>query len=140
MANLRSYIKNTADPVFSRYIRLKEADHNGYAKCVTCGVVLPITELDAGHYVNREDWPTRFDERNVHCQCTTCNRFHAGRISRYAVYLKERYGDGILDELDAKSRKVKTFTLSDLKEWVKEWRVEIEKLSTLKGYYFSRAI
>lgn len=132
--SLKSYIMNTADTVYSRYIRLKAADRNGYCACVTCPAIRQWNDgMQAGHYVNRDDWPTRFDDRNVHPQCVSCNKHHSGRISRYAVYLKKEYGDGIIDELDAKSRLVKQFTLADLKGWVKEWRKEISKFMVVKN-------
>ena len=131
--SLRSYIKNTADPLYSRYIRVKEADRYGYCTCVTCGKRDFWRDVDAGHYVNRDDWPTRYEDRNVHAQCRACNRFHGGRISRYAVYLTERYGDDVLFELDQQSRKVKTFTLTDLKDWCKIWKAEIDKMSIVKN-------
>ena len=129
---LKSYIK-TADRVYSEYIRKKEADADGYCVCVTCGVVRKWNDrMDAGHYVNRDDWATRYDDKNVHPQCQSCNRFHSGRQSRYAVYLIDRYGTKIIKALDKKSRKVKTFDLTDLKEYVKVWREEMNKFAITK--------
>ena len=106
--SLKSYIKSTADPVFSRYIRLKAADRDGYCTCVTCGVVKRWNEgIQAGHYVGRRHWSTRFDDRNVHPQCVSCNKFNSGRIPRYTLYLMDVYNEGILGELVEKSRLVK---------------------------------
>ena len=33
-----SKLKKKLDAIFSKYIRLKDADKNGYVKCYTCGV------------------------------------------------------------------------------------------------------
>ncbi len=133
-STLKTYIMNTADRVYSEYIRKKEANRHGYCACVTCGVTRKWNDrMDAGHYVNRDDWPTRFDDKNVHPQCQCCNRRNSGRRSRYAVYLKNRYGPMVLDRLDRKSRLVKQFTLDDLKGWVKEWKAEIDKMAIVKN-------
>jgi hypothetical protein len=132
-STVRTYIKNTADPTFSKYIRAKEADRHGYCTCVTCGKRFHWKELDAGHYANRDHKATRYEEKNVHPQCECCNRFHSGEIARYAAYLVKRYGDGIVEELDQQSREYKKFTLSELKAMVKEWRTEIEKMRITKN-------
>lgn len=131
--SLTSYIKNTADKVYSRYIRIKEADRHGYCICVTCGVRKHWTEMDAGHYVNRDRKATRYDDMNVHPQCVSCNRFKSGRGSAYAAHLVKRYGEGVILKLDTKSRKVKQYKLGDLKEMVKEWRAEIDKMAIVKN-------
>lgn len=132
--SLSSYIKNTADHVYSKYIRIKETDRNGYCTCVTCGVVRKWDDrIDAGHCFSRDNRAIRFDDRNVHPQCRRCNRFQSGQVARYMIYMRKRYGQDALDELDAKSRLTKQFTLDDLKAWVKEWRKEIAKMSTVKN-------
>lgn len=131
--SLRTYIKNTADPVYSKYIRIKEADRNGYCTCVTCGTKRKWNDkMDAGHCITRARWATRYDDRNVHPQCSKCNRYEEGRKLEYVLYLQKRYCPDIVDDLIVKSRKTKTFTLNDLKKWVKEWRAEINKMATVK--------
>lgn len=127
-----TYIKNTADVVFSKYIRLKYANRTGYAKCVTCCAVKHISELDAGHYESRRHGATRFDEKNVHPQCQHCNRFCEGDKPKYALYLIETYGAFILPILRGRAAAIKKWTLAELKEMVAEWRAEIEKMLTVK--------
>jgi hypothetical protein len=45
--------KNTAWKNFARYIKLRDAVKTTggiyYAKCITCGEIKPIEEMDAGH-------------------------------------------------------------------------------------------
>jgi len=131
--NLRKYMK-TADGVFSRYIRMKDADQYGRCKCVTCGKMSVWNDkMDAGHFISRKDWPTRFDTRNVHPQCSYCNRYCEGKIPEYYQYMEDRYGREVIDDLIAKARLVKQYTLEDLKGWVKEWRAEIRKFRTVKS-------
>ena len=61
------------DFVFSRYIRLKYADENGYVKCFTCPEFLFWKEIENGHYVSRSNQATRFLEDNCRPQCGFCN-------------------------------------------------------------------
>jgi len=52
--SIRQLIK-TADRWFSKYIRLKAADANGYVQCVTCGKAIPWNKgCHAGHFVVRQ--------------------------------------------------------------------------------------
>ena len=83
--------------VFSEWVRRSE---NG--KCFTCSAQKDWKETDAGHYVNAGSSPPPlyFDERNVHCQCDSCNRFKSGNKTVYALRLQQKYGSGILEELE----------------------------------------
>ena len=60
------------DKVFSKYIRLRDAMPNGLCKCISCGRLKPIKEVDAGHYFSRVHMATRFDPFNVHGECKYC--------------------------------------------------------------------
>ena len=98
--NLRTEIKKL-DRVFSKYIRLRDRiDGGDFAYCCTCGRPKPLKEMDAGHFINRRHYGTRFDERNVHSQCRKCNRFEEGKLYEYGLFLKEKYGDDIIDRLN----------------------------------------
>ena len=99
-------MKYTLDPLFSKYIRMKEAS-NGYVRCVTCGKLDKWQDADAGHYVSRDKWATKYDERNCHCQCKSCNRFKSGAGADYAVFLVSEYGQDVLLALVQKGREYK---------------------------------
>ena len=132
-STIRTYIKNTADPVYSRYIRVKEADMYGQWVCITCGTRRKWDdEIDAGHFQTRLYWATRFDDRNVHAQCTRCNRTE-GEKGSYTRYLDKRYGTEAVDALIRDSHRSHTLTLDGLKQMVKEWRAEIDKMATVKN-------
>lgn len=92
-------LKRIADEVFSLYIRNRDSK-NGYNKCFTCDKELPIKELDAGHYISRINSNLRYFEKNVHVQCRYCNRYKEGMKDEYALRLIDKYGVGILEELN----------------------------------------
>jgi hypothetical protein len=130
---LKTYIVNTADKVFSKYIRVKEADAYGMCVCVTCGKRAKWNDgMDAGHYADRGRWATRFNDKNVHPQCVSCNRFK-NKMPEYAQYMIKRYGKALVDDIVFLSHKPHGYDLDDLKEMVKEWREEINKMSVAKN-------
>jgi 5-methylcytosine-specific restriction endonuclease McrA len=91
--------------VFSEYIRRRDK-----GCCFTCGTVKDWKEMDAGHYIpaGQSPPPLYFSEKNVNCQCTSCNRFKHGNLSVYTRSLMDKFGTGIIDELfELKRHKVK---------------------------------
>lgn len=89
--------KTMAWTALSRYVRKLEPI------CVTCGGYTS----DAGHYIHNSDKPNKqlggnalwYDIRNIHGQCSKCNRHYSGRLDVYAEYLEDLYGFGIIQEL-----------------------------------------
>lgn len=126
--------KNTKDKslkkklwiVFSKYIRTRDG-----GVCISCGSKKPISEMDAGHYIPKTaGLSIYFDERNVNCQCTHCNRYLHGNLSKYALALMDKYGDGILKELDKK--RAETLKISSAK-YVELIEYYTKKLTELNG-------
>jgi hypothetical protein len=92
---------------FSKYIRQRDG-----GVCISCGKVDDWKNTDAGHYIPKTaGLSIYFDEKNVNCQCTGCNRFRHGNLSMYAIALIKKYGDNILTELDNKRKE--TIKISD---------------------------
>ncbi len=61
--------------------------------------------MDAGHYKGRGlggGSGTYFDERNIHAQSRDCNAFKQGAPAEYEVFLVDKYGPEIIEELDRK--------------------------------------
>lgn len=88
------------DRVFSKWVRYTNANRQGLVQCVTCRKLGDPKNFHAGHFIDRTYKCTRWDERNVHPQCVSCNTFHEGQKDEYALYLIKRYGESILEELN----------------------------------------
>ena len=115
--NKLSTLKRKAWKIFSEYIRLRDK-----GVCFTCGVQKDPKEMDAGHFKhNRLD----FDEMNIHCQCTRCNRFLHGNLGEYAIRLMEKYGKSELDSLVFRSNQIKKYTYQDLEEIIQTYKEKI---------------
>lgn len=88
--------KKELDAVFSRYIRQRDG-----GQCFTCPKKDHWKFMQNGHFVPRQYLSLRFDEKNCNCQCYACNMLYNGQPSLYAVNLKKRYGDSIIEELES---------------------------------------
>lgn len=102
--------------VFSLFIRRREADDNGFTKCFTCGAKKHYKELDAGHYIPKSIGGANlyFAEKNIHPQCTYCNRYMHGNLSQYAIRLQAKYGPQILLWLEAQKKHSRQYNPSEL--------------------------
>jgi hypothetical protein len=87
-----SKLKKELDRVFSVFIRERDSNEYGHGSCVTCGLNKHWREMDAGHYMPRQDLATRWDEKNVHLQCKKCNGFRGGEPEKMAAYIDSYYG------------------------------------------------
>ena len=109
--------------IFSQYIRNRD---NGI--CISCGKQYFWKKTDAGHYIPRTaGLATYFDERNVNCQCTYCNRWMHGNLSRYAIALRKKYGETILEDLDNKRKTITKITDIEYIELIKKYKVKLNE-------------
>lgn len=119
----RKTLVKKLDTVFSEYIRRRYAK-NDIAECVTCGKKDHWKKLQAGHFMSRKHYSTRWDERNVEVQCNACNVFRYGEQYKFSLYL----GEELSDELYLKSHQTVKFSNVDLQEMIDVYK---EKLINL---------
>jgi hypothetical protein len=109
----RSKAKAKAWTQFSRFIRLRDSDEYGRAKCITCPAVKHWSEMDAGHFITRAKESTLFNERNVSCQCKGCNRFQGGKFYEHEQAIERKFGKGTVETLKVKAGQRCKRTISD---------------------------
>lgn len=116
--------------VFSEFIRLRDADDNGWCRCCTCGLVRHWKHIDAGHYISRGHKYHKFNEKNVHAQCKGCNAFKQGDAVRYREFLIDKYGLKIVEDMESS----KSFP-AGLDRWGIELKIQEyrEKVKALKN-------
>ena len=120
------------DAVFSKYIRLRDADGRGNCRCVTCDAVKPVKEMHCGHFVSRVHKALRWDERNCSAQCPACNLFHEGRKDVYAVRLIEKYGPHILHEFYLQKQKPYKITAVEMEEMIADYQIKLAEFEELE--------
>jgi len=101
------------DTVFSEYIRRRYAV-NEIATCITCGKKDHWKKLQAGHFMSRKHYATRWNENNVEVQCSGCNVFRYGEQFLFAKYI----GQAKADELLMKSREAVKFSDPEIQDLI----------------------
>ena len=112
------------DKVFSEYIRRRYAK-NEIATCVTCGKKDHWKKLQAGHFMSRKHYATRWDEDNVEVQCSACNVFRYGEQYLFAKHLGTEKADMLL----TKSREAVKFPDWEIQEMIELYKNKIKDLS-----------
>lgn len=119
-------LKSKLDCLFSRYIRLRDANQYGYCRCISCGKIVHWKECDAGHYVNRRHMGLRYDEKNVNAQCRACNRFDEGNQIGYTRGLIKKYGSEVIQYLEVKKHNTACFSNAAYEALIKEYTKKIK--------------
>jgi len=124
-----------ADKHFSRFVRLRDADDNGYCRCITCGKIHHWKEMDCGHFMTRDRPATRFNEQNCHAQCKYCNNYKKGEQYKHGVEIDNLYGAGTAEKLSALSniRGQKIHTKLSIKDLAKTYLIKVKELAKQKG-------
>lgn len=120
---------NRLDKVFSEYVRLRDS-RDGMFTCCSCGQLKPYEQADAGHFINRRWLAIRWDERNVHAQCRSCNRFDEGNNIGYTRFMTRKYGEDTVDLLLSMKTSYR-WTDGELDILTKEYRQKVKEL--MKG-------
>ena len=119
----RKLLVKKLDTIFSEYIRRRYAK-NDISECVTCGKQDHWKKLQAGHFMSRKHYSTRWDERNVEVQCQGCNVFRYGEQYKFSLYL----GSDLADELLVRSRQIEKFSNADLVMMYETYKQKVKDL------------
>jgi len=90
---------------FAEYIRLRDAP-DGYGMCISCNKPIPYPNgtgaWHAGHFYPRSTTYAAlyFHEKNTNGQCRHCNTYLEGNTEMYRRGLIQKYGEGVIEELD----------------------------------------
>ena len=129
MKSKKAKLKAKAWSLFSKYIRLKNADKNGYVECVTCGKRDHWKKLQAGHFVDSRSNAVLFEEDLVPPQCVGCNMFKGGNKVAYTlVMLDKGYSAEDITEMVNRKHKAKKITEADYEEMIEDLK---DKLVTV---------
>lgn len=109
------------DVAFSKFIRKRDTD-NGYGRCCSCDKLIPYENGDAGHFINRRWYGTRWREDNVHFQCIACNRFDEGNAAGYALFMLGKYGKTHVEFLKAMSHESAKFTVVEMELMIVDYK------------------
>jgi hypothetical protein len=126
-------LTRTLDRDFSEFIRLRDADDNGYCQCFTCGKWYQWRNIQNGHFISREIKAVRFNEINCHAQCESCNDYKHGRHFEYEKALVEKYGEEEVKNLRRVADMGGKHDAWQLQEMIIEYRRKVKELKREKG-------
>lgn len=87
---LQDLIKE-ADDIYSKWLRLSNADKNGTVSCYTCDLNMRWQVAHCGHYIKRGNLFLRFDPRNTKVQGECCNIHKGGNYLEYSKRLEAEH-------------------------------------------------
>lgn len=121
---------------FSQFIRLRDASpFSGICKCFTCGrpYLWNSGSIHAGHFISvGASLATKYNEKNVHCQCVRCNMHLHGNLYAYSMALREKYGKNTPEELLIASKQLAKRGRFEIQALTDYYRKEVQKLKKEK--------
>ena len=110
--------------VFNEFIRLRDVN----LPCISCGRY-HNGQYHAGHYRSVGACPElRFNEDNVHKQCSACNNHLSGNILEYRLGLIEKIGLERVEFLERKDHPPLKLSVEEIKELIKVYRAKVREL------------
>jgi len=103
--NARSKIIRKLDQLFSIIVRYQNS-FDGQNTCYTCGKILPIKELQCGHYLSRRYFGTRWNFDNARPQCYSCNVIKQGNLTIFEQKLRNEIGDEKFNSLVKEAKRI----------------------------------
>lgn len=121
-------IKKKAWDMFSKYIRLKYADADGFENCYTCGKFAHWKHLSAGHGIGGRNNAVLFMEEVVRPQCVGCNVWGGGKYSIFGEKLIKEYGAKKYAEFVIESNKTVPMKVIDYQARFEAYRDLVKQL------------
>lgn len=108
---------------FNTFIRLRDKE----LPCISCGAI-KCEEFHAGHYIASTYQYLRFNEKNVHKQCSRCNTHLRGNIIPYRIELINRIGLNEVELLENSRHMMLELSIPEIQEKIKYYKSLINKL------------
>lgn len=122
--NDKKHLLKLAQSTFNKFIRLRDAKE----PCISCGYISDgktSRQWHAGHYRPAgQNSALRFDELNVHKQCSICNSYKSGNLVAYRENLIKKIGLAKVKELEA-AKTLKKWSIEELKEIIATYKQKI---------------
>jgi hypothetical protein len=119
--------KRKAWSAFSLYIRTKDS-MDGKNVCYTCGSVVDIKKMNAGHGIGGRNNAVLFDERICKPQCVGCNIWGRGNYQVFTRKLIAELGLEGYDEIASHSSDIVKYRVEDYLEIAEMFKKKLEQL------------
>ena len=127
----KSYQRKKAQEIFNRYIRERDKD----LPCISCGRHHD-GQYHAGHFRSTGSAPhLRFNEDNVHKQCSPCNNYLSGNLVQYRSNLIRKIGIDRVEKLE-EDNTYRKYTIDDYKKIIEKYKLKLKEIQN--GQHSSR--
>jgi hypothetical protein len=121
-----SWHKSEAQRWANKFVRLRDAD----LPCISCQR-FHSGQYHAGHYRSVGASPElRYEELNIHKQCSACNNHLSGNIINYRINLIHKIGQEAVDWLEG-PHEPRHYTIDDLKAIKAKYKTLCRELEQL---------
>lgn len=108
----------------NKFIRLRDKDE----PCISCGR-FHQGQWHAGHYRSRGACPElRFNEDNIHKQCSVCNNHKSGNAIDYRINLIKKIGVERVAFLERNDHPPLKMSVDEIKAQIKLYKAKIKEL------------
>jgi hypothetical protein len=84
--------------------------------------------MDCGHFQSRRFTATRWEEKNAHAQCQSCNNYGSGEQYRHGIEIDSLYGAGTAQELEEMARLLHKWNKDEVMAMARYYKQECEQL------------
>ena len=127
-----SQLTKELDTVFSEFIKLRDADHQGIVTCFVSGERVYYRDSDAAHLFVRQHMGTRWDENNVHACTVDSNRYDYEHHLKYEAVFVFRYGAKEFKRLYDLAHGMQKLTSAELQEMIDKYKAKASELRHTK--------
>lgn len=115
------------DILCRKILLIRDLKYGQFFRCISCQRLLPIEEGQVGHFVSRRYESRRWDLRNIHLQCASCNKWHSGNLIEYRKSLIDLYGEKEVRAIESNYQQSPHYSAFDLEQMVKEYQKILKK-------------
>lgn len=123
-----SSLKSKAWKIFSEFTRRKWANNDGFVACITCKKMFHWKALQAGHFIAGRGNSILFDERGTNPQCYGCNCHKHGDWPNYYDFMKDKYGESVIEDLKRVSVIPRKFSEEELQNLILNYKQKLDAL------------
>lgn len=130
MTALKQKIKSRSDWLndlqswVNKFVRLRDKNE----PCISCGRYHQ-GQWHAGHYRSRGACPElRFNEDNIHKQCSVCNNHKSGNAIEYRINLISKIGLERVEFLERHDHQPLKLSIDEIKELIKVYKAKCKGL------------
>ena len=117
-------LKRKAQKICNEYIRLRDIKE----PCISCLYDGNSRQFHAGHYRPQGgNSLLRYDERNIHKQCSICNNFKSGNLAEYRKNLIKKIGLEAVEELESMDT-TKRWAKEELEVIISQYKFKVKRL------------